>query len=145
MLRVLAVVPSPCCFGLQNVTLSFFSRLSKQLTPLFLLTRWTDGEFARRLDELSIPHDSTWFGMFSRKLDWYNLKMTLHCASKLPRMYYDYVRTVRSFKPDLLYTANYHELLLLLPLLKVMDVPVVCHLHDPPPSAPFYRALFRVL
>jgi glycosyltransferase involved in cell wall biosynthesis len=145
VLRVLAVIPSGFCFGLQNVTLSFFSRLAEQLDPLFLLTRWTDGEFAGRLDELHIPYEYSWLGMFSRKLDPRNLKMTLHCASKMPLLYRDYVKIVRSFKPDLIYTANHHEVLLLLPLLKVMNVPVVCHVHDPPPLAPFYRAMYRTI
>ena len=34
---------------------------------------------------------------------------------------------------------------MLLPLLKSMDIPVVCHVHDPPPSAPFYKSLYRTI
>ena len=94
MLKVLAIVPSGACFGLQNVTLSFFSHVSNQLKPIFLLTRWTDGEFAKSLDELHIPYEYSWMGMFSRKLDWNNLRMSLHCGSKLPRLYFDYLRLI---------------------------------------------------
>jgi glycosyltransferase involved in cell wall biosynthesis len=145
MLKILAVIPSGFCFGLQNVTLSFFSARRKELNPFFLLTKWTDGELAKRLDKLNIPYDYSWLGMFSRKLDWPNLRMTLHCGSRLVFLYRDYLRVVRTFKPNLIYAANHHELLLLWPVLKLMNIPVVCHVHDPPPPARFYHSIYRVI
>lgn len=143
--RVLAIVPNAFCFGLQNVTLSFFSRLKHEVDVRFLLTRWTDGEFSRRLDTEGISYDYSWLGMFSRKIDAHNLNMTLECLSKLPILYRDFGKIVSKYQPDLIYTANHHELILLAPLLKMGTVPVVCHLHDPPPNARFYRNMFQVI
>ena len=74
-LRILAVVPTPYCYGLQNLTLALFSSLPLGVDSHFILTHWSDGEFARRLKQLNIPYSSTWLGMFSRKLDRRNLKM----------------------------------------------------------------------
>src|SRR6185503_3761078 len=97
-IRVLAIVPSGFCFGLQNLTLSFFGRLPSWVKPHFLNTRWTDGEFARRLEALNIPHSSTWLGMFSRKLDRENLRMTSECLIKLPTTWLDFLKLWRSFR-----------------------------------------------
>src|SRR5216684_4871455 len=113
-LRVLAIVPSGFCFGLQNLTLSFFSSLSTRVKPHFLNTRWSDGEFPRRLRGLGIPQSVTWLGMFSRKLDRRNLQMTLACVSKLPLAWLDFLKLYRQFRPNVIYFANHHEILLLL-------------------------------
>ena len=143
-LRVLAIVPSSFCFGLQNLTLAFFANLSPQVRPFFLNTAWNDGEFPRRLDALGIPHAETWFGMFSRKLDARNVKMTLHCLVKLPLGYRDFWRAYRRHRPDVIYLANHHEIILLWPLLLFLRRKVVCHMHDPAPAIPFQRASFAV-
>lgn len=143
-LRVLAIVPSSFCFGLQNLTLAFFGNLSPRVRPFFLNTRWNDGEFPRRLDALGLPHAATWFGMFSRKLDARNVKMTVHCLVKLPIGYWDFWRTYRRFRPDVIYLANHHEMILLWPLLLLLRNKVVCHMHDPPPAIPFQKASFAV-
>jgi len=143
-LRVLAVVPAPYVFGLQVVTLDFFSRLRASADCHFLLTKWSDGEFGRRLDGLGIPYATAWMGMFSRKLDPRNLKMTLECVFRAPQLFLCYHRLVRRFRPDVVYTSNNHELILLHPMLWAMGIPVVCHMHDPPPNIPFQLASFRV-
>lgn len=143
-LRVLAVVPSGFCFGLQNVTLAFFSELPENVDAHFLNTRWNDGEFPRRLTELGISHSATWLGMFSRRLDWRNLRMTLECVLRLPVAYADCARLIRRLRPDVIFVANHHEVILLWPLLLMFRRKVVCHMHDPPPPIPFQKASFCV-
>jgi len=142
--KILAVVPTGFCFGLQNAELALFSRLRSTMQCHFLITRWTDGEFTRRLDVLAIAHSSTWLGMFSRKLDWANLKMTLECLIRLPVAWWDFIRLYRSFRPHVVYLANHHELILLWPLLIWLRPKVVCHMHDPPPPILFQRYSFFV-
>ena len=141
-LRVLAIVPSGCCFGLQNLTLAFFARLHPRVQCHFLNTRWSDGEFSRRLSELGIPHSATWFGMFSRRLDPANLKMTLACLWKLPVAYFDFLRLYWRFRPTTIYLANHHEVILLWPLLILFRRQVICHIHDPPPALAFQKISF---
>jgi glycosyltransferase involved in cell wall biosynthesis len=139
MLRVLSIVPMPYVSGLQNMILDFFGHVSPAIRSHFLLTRWSDGAFARRLDELDIAYSYSWLGFFSRSLRPQHLVMTLDGLSRLPILYFDYVRILRRFQPDLIYTANYHELLLLWPLFRLFRKPIVCHMADPAPAAPFYR------
>jgi len=142
MLKVLAIVPCPQVFGLQIMTLRFFERLSGKINSHFLVTRWTDGEFSRRLDELAIPYSYSWLGMISRKLDRRNLDMTIGCVKKLPVLYRDFMRLVRSYRPDVIYTANYHQLILLWPVLLLLRAPVVYHVHNSLPTGLFYRFSF---
>jgi len=143
-MKILAIVPSGFCFGLQNLTLAFFGNLSSRFQSFFLNSRWSDGEFSRRLDTLGLPYSATWLGMFSRRLDPHNLKMTLHCLFKLPIAWWDFWRTYRRFRPDVIYLANHHEMILLWPLLLLLRQKVVCHMHDPPPAIPFQKMSFAV-
>lgn len=144
MTRVLSIVPMPYVSGLQNMVLGFFGQLSAEIEPHFLLTRWSDGEFARRLDQLGLAYSHSWLGFFSRSLRPEHIRMTLHCASKLPELYGDFWRLLKSFDPDVIYMANYHELMLLWPVLRLAGRPVVCHMADPAPARPFYRACARL-
>jgi glycosyltransferase involved in cell wall biosynthesis len=143
-LRILAIVPNCFCFGLQDLTLSFFAELPPRICSHFLGSRWTDGEFDRRLDALGIPHSATWLGMFSRNLDSRNLRMTLECLRKLPIAWRDLLQQWHSFRPDVIYLANYHEVILLSPVLFWLRRGVVCHMHDPPPPIGFQRFSFFI-
>ncbi len=143
-MRVLAVIPAPRCFGLQNMTLEVFSRISKQAKCHFLLSKWNDGEFPRRLKELNISYTETWLGMFSKSLDWHNLRMTIECLWRLPSAYLELLRLLIRFRPSVIYLANYHEAILLWPLLLALRSRVVCHMHDPPPATVFQKCSFFI-
>lgn len=140
--RVMAIVPCPTCYGLQNLTLSFFTCLPGWVKSHFLNTRWSDGEFSRRLAAAGIPYSLTWFGMFSRRLDRENLRMTLECLRRLPGSYWDFLKLYFRMRPDIVYLANHHEIILLFPILIWMRHKVVCHMHDPPPAIPFQKLTF---
>lgn len=143
-MKILAIVPSAFCYGLQNLTLSFFGNLSPRVQPFFLNTVWNDGEFPRRLDALGIPHQETYFGMVSRKLTLQLIKWVLHGLVMLPVGWFDFLCVVRRFRPDVIYVAERHAMIQLLPFLLWMRPKVVFHMHDPPPNIPFQRASFAV-
>lgn len=143
-LRILALVPSGFCFGLQNLTLSFFAKRPPGVRAHFLNTFWTDGEFNRRLDAIGIERSSAWIGMFSRKLDRENQRMTIECLAKLPGAWRKFRELCRWLRPDVIYVANHHEVILFWPMLVVHRRKVVCHMHDPPPVGPFQRASFWI-
>lgn len=142
-LKILAIVPTSFCYGLQHITLDFFGELSKDIDSHFLITRWNNGEFVKELNKKNISYSYSWLGMFSRKSDWYNLKMSLHALIKLPKLYYDTIKILLRFKPDIVYTANHHELILLYPLLIFLRKPVICHMHDPAPNIKFQKITFK--
>lgn len=142
-IKVLAIVPSAFCYGLQQITIEVFSALKPKLDSHFLVTRWNDGEFARRLDKHVISYSYSWLGMFSRRLDFRNLKMSLHALIMLPKLYIDFALIVRKKRPDILFFANHHELILLLPMLLFQKRPIICHMHDPSPAIRFQRFTFK--
>jgi len=140
--RILAIIPAPQCFGLQNVTLAFFEKIAKRVPCHFLISPWNDGEFPDRLRKANIPYSEAWMGMFSRSLSWTQLKMTIISVAKLPGVYLALVRLYRRFRPTCILLANYHEAILLWPVLIFVRRIVVCHMHDPPPPIPFQRTSF---
>lgn len=141
--KVLAIIPTAFCFGLQHITVSLFSKASAQIEPHFLITRWNNGEFEKLLKPYGFAYSFSWLGMFSRKMDWYNLRMSLHALSKVPKLYLDVWRLCKNGKPDILYFANHHELILLSPILRFIKKPVVCHMHDPAPDIAFQKKTFK--
>lgn len=143
-LRVLAIIPSGFCFGLQNLTLDLFGELTDRIDAHFLNTRWSDGEFGKRVEALGYQQTGTWLGMFSRKLDRRNRRMTTEALHRLPRAWCDFLRLMRTFRPDIIYLANHHEVILLWPLLLLHRKRVVVHIHDPSPPILFQKASFFV-
>ena len=142
-LKILATIPSGFCFGVQISTVEFFSRFPDNVQSHFLLTKWTDGEMEKLLNRHGISSSYSWLGMFSRKMDWHNLRMSLHALIKLPKLYFDFIRLIRSQQPDILFFSNHHELILLYPVLIFTKRKIVCHMHDPTPAIPFQKKTFR--
>jgi len=140
-LKVFAIIPSGFCFGLQHVTIDFFKRFD-QTDSLFLVTGWNNGDFIKLLKANGLRYTISWLGMFSRSLAWNNVKMSSHALIRLPKLYFDFFRVLRTFKPDVLYFANHHELILLYPVLKITKLPIVCHMHDPAPIIAFQKKSF---
>lgn len=143
-LKILAIIPSGFCFGLQHVTLDLFSKFQENIQSCFLITKWGNGDIVKILTDKGIPFKYSWLGMFSRKMDLKNVKMSFHALLKLPKLYFDFFRIQRTIKPDVLYFANHHELILLFPVLLFNKRKVVCHMHDPAPAIPFQKKTFRL-
>lgn len=141
-IKILVAIPSSFCFGLQHVSIDLFAACKSEIEPHFLITKWNNGEFEKMVKQHQFAYSFSWLGMFSRKLDWYNLKMSLEALIKLPVLYWHFIRLLRKQKPDILFFANHHELILLLPVLWFVKTPVVCHMHDPSPAIPFQQKTF---
>ncbi len=142
-LKVFSIIPSGFCFGLQHVTVDFFTQFDQLVESHFLVTKWNDGEFPKMLDKNKLHYSYSSLGMFSRKLDFYNLRMSLTTLIHLPKLYYDYVKLIRKLKPDILYFANHHELIILFPVLLFTNCRILCHMHDPPPPICFQKYSFK--
>lgn len=142
--KILSIIPSGFCFGLQHLTIDLFFRCKSTLDSHFLISRWGNGEIELLLTKNCIGYSYSWLGMFSRKLDNHNLKMSLYALVKLPILYLDFFRLNRRLKPDVLYFANHHELILLLPILIFSRRKIVCHMHDPAPAISFQKLSFKI-
>lgn len=142
-LNILVTIPTSFCFGLQHISLSLFAESRDAIDPFFLITKWNNGDFEKLIQRYNFSYSFSWLGMFSRKLDWYNLKMSAEAFIRLPFLYRDFFKLIRIHKPDIIFFANHHELILLLPVLWMINNKVVCHMHDPAPNIPFQRFTFR--
>lgn len=142
-LKILAIIPSGFCFGLQHVTVDFFSHFPASIERHFLLSKWSNGDLELLLKKNNINYSYSWLGMFSRKLDWENIKMSFYAFIRLPKLYFDFILVQKKLKPDILYFANHHELILLFPVLLFTKKKVVCHMHDPPPAIFFQKINFK--
>ncbi len=142
-IKIAAIIPSAFCFGLQHFSIALLAELKHKVKVHFLVTLWNNGEFINLLNKNNFSYSLSWLGMFSRKLDGYNLRMSLHALVKLPVLYYDFIKLLRQQKPDVLLFANHHELILFLPVLAFTKIPVVCHMHDPSPAIAFQKRTFR--
>lgn len=143
-MRILAIPSSSYVFGMENMILAFLEGLVPEVTCHCLLTRWSDGAFARRLDALGIPYTTSWLGTLSRQFTWQALSWTADCLRRLPTLYADYLSLVRRFRPDAIYLSSYKQIQLLWPLLCALPIPVLCHMADPPPDIPFQRRSFAL-
>lgn len=144
-IKVLCVVPNTYIGGMQIATLRLFEKASDSIESHFLLSRWSDEKFTKRLIKLDIPFNYTWFGMFSRKLDWNNLKMSLITLSKLPITWLDFWKVIRSQKSDIIYFSGHREIILLSPFLILYQKPIVFHVHNTIPHSIFHRIIFFLI
>jgi glycosyltransferase involved in cell wall biosynthesis len=140
--KLLAIIPTGFCFGLQHVTIDLLNATKNELDTHFLVSNWSNGDFEKLLNKSGFTYSYSWLGMFSRKTDWHNLKMSMVALIKLPLLYWHFIGLLRSKKPHILFFANHHELILLLPVLWFVRTPVVCHMHDPAPAIPFQQKTF---
>lgn len=143
-LQILAIPSSSYVFGTENMVLGLFEQLARLNKSHFLISRWSDGEFARRLEELGYDYTYTWMGTLSRVPSLQTLRWTVDCLRRLPELYWDVARVLARHRPDLIYISAYKQLLVLWPVLRLLPTPVVCHIADPPVFIPFQRRLFRV-
>lgn len=141
-IKVLAIIPSAFCYGLQHISVELLGHARSNIDTHFLITRWTDGEFEELINKYGFSYSFCWLGMFSRKLDPRNLKMSLHALSKIPKLYWDFWKVCRVFRPQVIFFANHHELILLTPMLWLSRSKVICHIHDPSPPIRFQQLSF---
>lgn len=140
--RVLVIIPSGFCYGLQHISIDLFAHAQSRLETHFLITRWSNGDFEKMISKHGFSYTFSWMGMFSRKFDLRNLRMSLLSLVKLPQLYIDFWRVCWRFKPAVIFFANHHELILLTPMLWFTRRKVVCHMHDPSPPVRFQQWTF---
>src|SRR5689334_22663611 len=83
---------------------------------------WGSPLFRSRLTELGIPYRIFRIGFISKTLQWEAIRMSLHQLLYLPGLYLNYLRLMRSERPDLVIHTNFHHVFLLLPVLSRKNV-----------------------
>jgi glycosyltransferase involved in cell wall biosynthesis len=141
-MKILFVCGAGRVFGREMVTLSLMKGLRERGHEVSCVTsRWSNGEFERRIAALSIPFVALPLGFISKTLSLSALGMTFEQVRKLPSLWVGYKRIKESLKPDVVVHSAFHHTLLLMPLLRnSIDV---FHVHDAFAPTRFYRAIFK--
>jgi glycosyltransferase involved in cell wall biosynthesis len=104
---------------------------------------WTDGNFARRLDEMGLRTHPVWFGFISMTMSPASLYMTFAQIVRWPQLLAGYRRFLRRFKPDKVIHTNWHSLLTISPFVK--SERDIYWVHEVMPKKPQYLKFFRWL
>jgi glycosyltransferase involved in cell wall biosynthesis len=106
-------------------------------------SRWAAAEFIRELETRSTPYIRVPFGFISKTFSWHAMRLTIGQILELPRLWFQYARYLRDFRPDVVVQTNFHHTIILWPVLNRRNT--IFHVHDSFLQTAFYRRVFRFL
>lgn len=109
----------------------------------YVTSLWGDGKFRARLAELGFPMACMRIGFISATLTLECMRMTADQLIRVPGLWLDYRRFLRTQAPEHIFHTNWHHLLVLWPFLN--STRDWFWLHDVVPDKPHYRKLFGAL
>ncbi len=110
---------------------------------IYVTSRWSNGAFSKRLDDLGLPHYQIRLGFISATLTFDCMRMTADQLMHLPKMLFNYWRILTRERPSSIIHTNWHHLLVLWPFLRPHRD--IFWLHEVIPDKPRYARLFRIL
>ena len=111
--------------------------------PEFMTSRWSDGEFVRRLEQDGFKFDLLRLGFISASPRLEPALMTLDQLRYWPALAYGYRRRVAATSPRAVIHTNWHHALLLLPFLTPHRD--IFWVHDLFPNRPHYTRVLRLI
>lgn len=112
-------------------------------TISYVTSLWGDGRFRSRLKELGFPMACMRIGFISATLTLECLRMTADQLIRVPGLWLDYRRFLRTQAPEHIFHTNWHHLLVLWPFLDSKRD--WFWLHEVIPDKPQYRKVFGAL
>jgi glycosyltransferase involved in cell wall biosynthesis len=142
-MRVLLLCAAGIVSGKEIMSLHLLREMkSRGHTPFCAVSSWGSNDFLQRLREAGVEHGRLRMGFISKTFNWSAIRMTLVQMLYLPSLWIQYVRIVRSFKPDVIVHTNFHHVFLLYPFL---DKSLTWYWsHEVTGNSDFYRHLFRL-
>jgi glycosyltransferase involved in cell wall biosynthesis len=123
--KILIIVAGSYISGAEKVTLDVVRYLKeKGYNVHCLVTGWNDGKYIQCLQQMNVAytiHKLGWY--YTSKIGW-----TIDSLVHYPKAVWIFLKLLKKFKPDLLYTNSYRPVFLLRPFLKAN---IVYHAHDP--------------
>jgi glycosyltransferase involved in cell wall biosynthesis len=143
-LKILFVCGAGYVYGKEIITLSLMQGLRERGHDVrCVISSWSDGEFAKRLEASSIPFVRLPLGFISKTLTRNAMRMTVDTLDKTPGLWLGYRRYLREFEPDAVVHSTLHHVFHIWPWLNPRNT--FFHIHDPFAPTNFYRRLFRFL
>jgi glycosyltransferase involved in cell wall biosynthesis len=110
---------------------------------VYITSKWGDGSFNRRLDDIGLPHHRIRLGFISATLSLDCMRMTADQLIHLPKMLIDYRGILVRERPSRVIHTNWHHVLLMWPFLRPERD--IFWLHEVVPDKPHYSQLFSTL
>lgn len=144
-MKILFVCGAGLVYGKEIITLSLAEGLRERGHDVrCAISSWSgDGEYARRLESLSIPFVRLPLGFISKTMNRRALGMTVETLGKTPKLWLGYRRCLKEFQPDVVVHSTLHHIFHVWPFLNPRNT--FFHVHDPFAPTKFYRRLFRLL
>jgi glycosyltransferase involved in cell wall biosynthesis len=109
----------------------------------FVTSRWSNGDFPKRLLQAGISNKTLPLGFISKSLNLYALKCTFHQLVFWPILALRYRSLATAHNERLMVHTNWHHILLLLPFLDCKRD--IFWLHETIPGAERFAKLFKVI
>jgi glycosyltransferase involved in cell wall biosynthesis len=142
--KILFVLGAGIISGKELITLSLMEALCERGHEVQCLTStWGSKEFGETLAARKIPYRRTPLGFISKTFSWPVLRMNIGQLVTMPRLWWQYRRYLREFKPDIVVHTSFQYVFLLWPILNPRNT--LFHVHDSFLMEKFYHRLFTFL
>jgi len=113
-MRILTVCSSGRVFGAEAMSLNMLSGFKFGGHELIAVTsKWTDGDFSRRLKALDVPDVQLCLGTLVLRLSWHGVWWTANTLAHLPGDWIRFFWMLKSFRPNVLILTNPKQALIL--------------------------------
>ena len=120
----MAAIAGNYIYGKEVVGLQALEALNAHSDVLTIISGWNDGAFKKELEQRNIAYKIIKLGwIYITKPLW-----TLDSLIHIPGAWLSYWKIAKEYKPDIIYTDSYRNVILLWPFLKKKSV--VLHVHE---------------
>lgn len=138
--KILVFAGATFVFGAEKVTLNVIDGLHKKGYDLkILISSWNNGDFIRRLGNISIQDFET------ISLGWYYITKLLWSLDSLinyPKSILKFRRIIKQYKPNVIYTTSFRPILLLFPF---MNTKIIYNVQDPNSESKSSRFFIKLI
>jgi glycosyltransferase involved in cell wall biosynthesis len=123
--KILVIAGGTYVSGAEKVTLDVLEGFKENgHTVHCMVSGWNDGDFIGRIKKLQLPYTAIKLGWYYTTKIWWSLDSLVH----YPKAIWDFIRLKKKFKPDIVYTISFRQIVLLYPF---FGKNIIYHIHDP--------------
>lgn len=123
--KILVIAGGTYVSGAEKVTLDVLEGFKENgHTVHCMVSGWNDGDFIGRIKKLQLPYTAIKLGWYYTTKIWWSVDSLVH----YPKAIWDFIQLKKKFKPDIVYTISFRQIVLLYPF---FGKNIIYHIHDP--------------
>jgi glycosyltransferase involved in cell wall biosynthesis len=123
--KILVIAGGTYVSGAEKVTLDVIQGFQENGHEVHcMVSGWNDGDFISRLQKLNVPYTAIKLGWYYTTKIWWSVDSLVH----YPKAILDFIRLKKKYKPDIIYTISFRQIVLLYPF---FGKNIIYHIHDP--------------